>query len=648
MNFILLIVFIGYEKYFQVKEKGEGSDYFKKQYKKFIILYIYYKIKTQDLEVTKKDFYESLESYFEGSTTSIDFSNFDLSTRATLSTMKELGKTNPNILISTLKSLYQSFITTKCELRRKVDNFDFYAGEELMNELRNFLVKTIKTKSSTVEVQELCLKLILLLGNQRGSGEDYLIVYNMIAESGFNFNLDPELSQCKFIESKGHGEKGEEEQLKISYEGSSTGHVLKGGDCDIDFSASCNITADSTHIYLYQKDKGLHKFGYSDSVDTKIGRLYKKNSGMSDANRYFMYLNGKLYSRASNSDEKPFSLIDTETLEEITDNEEFNKKIEALTKKTEGEVDAEKEEKTDEPKTPKLEWTKTESDDDEKKAGRYLCESPLFTDGGHIYVISTEREIKITKKEEEDLEEDRTDLIIKKWFLEVYDTEDWSFKDSIEIKLDVKVKGLDEAVSEAEEKESDNIKKIRESFSMSNITSCSFTTNGNKLLVGENKRWHSYDLKEHKWTFGIDLSHDSWGFDYTTNTFWELTSSQVLQSFKIPAFKRAETKGDISSKGIIEYINAKVNEIQNLQTVKDKVGKISAKSLFKNLKKRAEDQSKLLMFDTQAKPQYSRFLIMNILKEGSKELIAFAEEINPNAPVSADKLELFRGEYLFR
>lgn len=104
---------LGFEKYFQVKEKGEGSDYFKKQYKKFIIVYIYYKIKTQDLEVTKKDFYESLESYFEGQSTSINFANFDLSTRSTLTTMKELGKVNPNILAGTLKSLYEAFITTE-------------------------------------------------------------------------------------------------------------------------------------------------------------------------------------------------------------------------------------------------------------------------------------------------------------------------------------------------------------------------------------------------------------------------------------------------------------------------------------------------------------------------------------------------------
>jgi len=289
-----------------VKEKGEGSDYFKKQYKKFYILYIYYKIKTQDLEVTKKDFYDSLESYFDGSSTSISFANFDLSTRGTLTIMRDLGKTNPKLLEGILKSLYESFITTKDEVRRCVANLDFYAEEELLNELRNFLIGHIHNKNSSNLVHELCLKLIILIGNQRGSGEDYLITYNLISNHGFDFNLDPELSQCRFVESKGEGTKGGEDQLKVSYEGSSQGHILKGGDCEIDFNAALTLTADTDFIYLYQKDQGLFKYGHSDSVDTKIGYLYKKNSGMTESSRYFMYLNGNLYSRCKNSDEKPF------------------------------------------------------------------------------------------------------------------------------------------------------------------------------------------------------------------------------------------------------------------------------------------------------------------------------------------------------
>jgi hypothetical protein len=72
----------------------------------FMILYVYNKIKAQDLEVTNKDFYESLESCFQGKSTATTYASFDLSTASTLSAMREPGKTNPNILIGTLKSFY--------------------------------------------------------------------------------------------------------------------------------------------------------------------------------------------------------------------------------------------------------------------------------------------------------------------------------------------------------------------------------------------------------------------------------------------------------------------------------------------------------------------------------------------------------------
>ena len=109
--------------------------------------------------------------------------------------MKEIGKTSPNVLMSSLKSLYQSFITSDCEQRRIVSSIDFYAEEELFNEVRTYLISLLEDKNAPPKVQEVCLKLILLIGNARGSGEDYLIVYNLIDQHGFDFNLDPEISQ---------------------------------------------------------------------------------------------------------------------------------------------------------------------------------------------------------------------------------------------------------------------------------------------------------------------------------------------------------------------------------------------------------------------------------------------------------------------
>jgi hypothetical protein len=177
--------------------------------------------------VAKKDLYELFESYLEGNSTTTDFANFDLSTRSTLSTMRELEKTHPNILIGTLKSIYESFVTNECELRKMVSTFDIYDGEDLMNELRTYLTETIYSKTAPVEIQQIYLKLILLLSNQRDSGKEYLIVYNVIAQNGSKFNLDPDLPQYKVIGSKDQGDKSKEQLLKVSSEGSLLDHAFK-------------------------------------------------------------------------------------------------------------------------------------------------------------------------------------------------------------------------------------------------------------------------------------------------------------------------------------------------------------------------------------------------------------------------------------
>jgi hypothetical protein len=146
----------------------EGTDYFSKQHIRFIILKIFDNINTQDFGVKEIDFYQSLESYFNLSTT-IDFANSNLSIRSTLSTMRELTKTSLNILVDTLPSIYESIIANKCVLRRKVNTFDFYAGDMLIdkfiNGLRTLLIDTIKVYPTILKIQETCLKTIILLGN---------------------------------------------------------------------------------------------------------------------------------------------------------------------------------------------------------------------------------------------------------------------------------------------------------------------------------------------------------------------------------------------------------------------------------------------------------------------------------------------------
>jgi hypothetical protein len=106
------------------EEKGRDNEYFKKQYRKFIILYLSDKIKTLDFEVTNKDFRELFQSYMTENSTEVDCANLDLSIKSTLTFMKELGKTNQSTLTGTLKNIHESFISTGYKLRKKRGIFD--------------------------------------------------------------------------------------------------------------------------------------------------------------------------------------------------------------------------------------------------------------------------------------------------------------------------------------------------------------------------------------------------------------------------------------------------------------------------------------------------------------------------------------------
>ena len=416
-------------------------------------MYLYYKIKTQDLEVTKKDFFESLDSYFGKISTSNSFFEYETGLRMTFSIMKDLGNTNPKLLFTSLRSLYQSFVTTECENKRNVTSFDYYGEEELFNEIRTYLVSLLSDRNSTDEVKEICIKLILLIGNIRGSGEDFLVAYNLINKYGYDFNIDAELSQCKFVESSSHSlSEGEaDDRLKVSYEGNRSAHILKGGDIDFDFSTEINLAFDSQFIYAYQHGKGLLKFGASDSPPSKLGRLICTNSSFSGECWSLMYMNGQLFWRYKNSDGKPFALIDTETLEEITTNEEFNKKIKILKEKSfkniqedevieeeKKEIQSEEDEKNEEThnldEAPVLDWT--QEDDDELIFKRHLCASPIITDGIDIYVISTIRQNK-TSTDHDESSDDENKCEISNWNLEIYNGVTWEFKKSVEIKLDL-------------------------------------------------------------------------------------------------------------------------------------------------------------------------------------------------------------------
>lgn len=62
---------------------------------------------------------------------------------------------------------------------------------------RKYLIDLLEDKSIPTNVQELAFKVFILLANVRASGEDLLIVTNLIGKHQFNFNVEQEIARFK-------------------------------------------------------------------------------------------------------------------------------------------------------------------------------------------------------------------------------------------------------------------------------------------------------------------------------------------------------------------------------------------------------------------------------------------------------------------
>lgn len=88
----------------------------------------------------------------------------------------------------------------------RVLNFDFFnTHEAFINDQRDFLVSLIEDPDVSVATKEISAKLILLLGNTRASGEDLLVVFNLIKTHNLSINVYNELSVNHILEDAAAG-----------------------------------------------------------------------------------------------------------------------------------------------------------------------------------------------------------------------------------------------------------------------------------------------------------------------------------------------------------------------------------------------------------------------------------------------------------
>lgn len=118
---------------------------------------------------------------------------FEMGLSLTFTLLDELSEAAPEILEKALKKIYSTITQLKSGLLEASD-YKFYAREEILNRHRDYLTKLARSEKSSQAVKELAIRLVVVIGNLRSSGEDYLVAYNLISEGSLKINLDAELS----------------------------------------------------------------------------------------------------------------------------------------------------------------------------------------------------------------------------------------------------------------------------------------------------------------------------------------------------------------------------------------------------------------------------------------------------------------------
>ena len=77
----------------------------------------------------------------------------------------------------------------------------FYEKEQVLSSHRDYLIGLIKSKQKiSGNVKDLALRILIIIGNIRESGEDYLIAYNLIRENDMRISLDVELHLNRYFQ----------------------------------------------------------------------------------------------------------------------------------------------------------------------------------------------------------------------------------------------------------------------------------------------------------------------------------------------------------------------------------------------------------------------------------------------------------------
>lgn len=219
----------------------------------------------------------------------------------------------------------------------RVLNFDFFnTHENFINDQRDFLVSLVEDPDIPLATKEISIKLILLLGNTRASGEDFLVAFNLIKAQDLSINVYNELSVSNILdEAAVESASKSDDAFKVKKEGinfidnfigSSYKEVflLTGSGTEPSRSNYSSMTFDENYWYLYNQSNGLYKIGIENSVTVKEGIFYGRYMLNDGLQRSIVYLNDKIYWWSHENTEFPLSVFDKSSLNCAT-NDEFKK-----------------------------------------------------------------------------------------------------------------------------------------------------------------------------------------------------------------------------------------------------------------------------------------------------------------------------------
>ena len=310
---------------------------------------------------------------------------FEMGLSLTFTRLDEINETAPKILEKALKKIYSTIVQLRTSLFETTD-YKFYAREEILNRHRDYLVKIFNSERTSQSIKELIIRLIIIIGNLRSSGEDYLIAYNMIAEASLKLNLDAELSLNKhFQESLTISEAKDVPAYKINENNHREIEILTGLEIDINYENYSRFAFDKKHIYIFNRCAGMFKIGLNQTITSTPGYLFSlNNTNLLDACSTLAFVNESLVYRHGNEyRETPIEILDLDTLEQI-DSEEF--KANVINKKRNLDID--------EWNKPIMEFTQSSEltevfEKKEQNVYRSMQYSPVFTEGEKLYFLST-------------------------------------------------------------------------------------------------------------------------------------------------------------------------------------------------------------------------------------------------------------------